>query len=546
MSHTIITICAIPLDLMAPMICWRRELHAKEMILKFFDNFESKDKMVEHKGKVSALGTKCSHYGAPLEKGTLCNGRVRCPWHGACFNVETGDIEDFPGLDSIPSYEVHINDGEVRIKGSRALLTANKRTRNMVKRDPENNTTFVVVGGGGCGASAVETLRSEGFTGRLLMITNENYIPYDRPKLSKVMDFSAEKLALRSEKFYKEFDIEILLGTSLDGINTEKKELYLSTGEKESYDKVLIATGGSPRKLGCSGEELQGVFYVRSPEDSNAINNAATEKNVVVVGTSFIGMETAGFLADKATSVTVIGMTNAPFERSLGSAIGARIQSFFEEKGVKFINNAAVSEILGNDGNVSEVKINNGDVLQADVVVVGVGVLPCTNFLKGTNVGITQRGFVPVNEYMETNIPDVYCGGDIASFPLFLQENNLVNIGHWQVHLGENYSLLANVLEELCVNSISAVAWSAMFKKSLNTNGFGTFDDVIISGDLENLSFIAYYCSGSRVVAVASLMKDPAAANYAEMLLQERWLTKDQVLEDPITPKYSMSLKLSC
>jgi len=513
-------------------VCKEEEL--PEEGLKTFDIEGGRVLLVRHKGKVSALGTKCSHYGAPLEKGTLCNGRVRCPWHGACFNVETGDIEDFPGLDSIPSYEVHINDGEVRIKGSRALLTANKRTRNMVKRDPENNTTFVVVGGGGCGASAVETLRSEGFTGRLLMITNENYIPYDRPKLSKVMDFSAEKLALRSEKFYKEFDIEILLGTSLDGINTEKKELYLSTGEKESYDKVLIATGGSPRKLGCSGEELQGVFYVRSPEDSNAINNAATEKNVVVVGTSFIGMETAGFLADKATSVTVIGMTNAPFERSLGSAIGARIQSFFEEKGVKFINNAAVSEILGNDGNVSEVKINNGDVLQADVVVVGVGVLPCTNFLKGTNVGITQRGFVPVNEYMETNIPDVYCGGDIASFPLFLQENNLVNIGHWQIaHKHGNTAALNMIGRQQKIHTVPFF-WTVLFGKSLRYTGFGTFDDVIISGDLENLSFIAYYCSGSRVVAVASLMKDPAAANYAEMLLQERWLTKDQVLEDPM------------
>lgn len=530
-------------------VCREEELPEEGM--KSFDIEGGRVLLVRHQGKVSALGTKCSHYGAPLEKGTLCNGRVRCPWHGACFNVETGDIEDFPGLDSIPSYDVSINEGEVRIKGSRALLTANKRTRDMVKRDPENNTTFVVVGGGGCNASAVETLRSEGFTGRLLMITNENYIPYDRPKLSKVMDFSAEKLALRSEKFYKNFDIEIMLGTSLDGINTEKKELYLSTGEIESYDKVLIATGGSPRKLGCPGEELQGIFYVRSPDDSNAINNEAADKNVVVIGTSFIGMETAGFLASKAASVTVIGNTNTPFQRSLGEIVGSRIQKLFEEKGVKVINNAAVSEILGNDdGSVKEVKLSSGDIFQADVVVVGVGVLPCTNFLKGTHVNITNRGFVPVNQYMETNIPDVYCGGDIASFPLFLQDNTQVNIGHWQVAHQHGHTAALNMIGRQQKIHTVPFFWTVLFGKSLRYTGFGHFDDIIISGDLESLSFIAYYCSGSQVVALASLMKDPAAANYAEMLMQERWLTKDQVLEDPLiimnlnSCKYTHSTKL--
>lgn len=173
------------------------------------------------KGEVTAIGTKCSHYGAPLIKGALGDGRVRCPWHGACFNTKTGtlikfiyncaphflqnsgDIEDFPGLDGIPCYEVRDVSGKLVVRARRKDMEANKRTCTMVAKESSNQKTAVVIGGGGAGASCAETLRQQGFTGHVILVSQEKHLPYDRPKLSKALDAEAGNLALRKEDFYK-------------------------------------------------------------------------------------------------------------------------------------------------------------------------------------------------------------------------------------------------------------------------------------------------------------------------------------------------------
>lgn len=528
-------------DLVEAVICREEELPKDGM--KTFEMEGGKVLVVHHKGHLSAIGSKCSHYGAPLEKGALCNGRVRCPWHGACFNVTTGDIEDFPGLDSIPKYGIKIVNGEVKVSASKAMLAADKRTKVLTKRDPDNPSNFVVIGGGAAGASCVERLRQEGFSGRVVMITQEPHLPYDRPKLSKAMDLTPDTITLRSHQYYKSGDIEVLLGVSAEGVNTEEKVVSISSGEKVPYEKLFIATGGKPRRLGCPGNDLPGVYVVRTPEDANAVAAAAIGKHAVIVGTSFIGMEAAAYLAsnNRAASVTIIGNTSVPFERSLGPTVGKRIQEMFEEQGVKFINSAGVTEFANENDKLSGVVLDTEETITADVVLMGVGVMPNTEFLETSGITRDERGYIPVNKFLESNIPGVFCGGDIASFPLQMEDGASVTIGHWQLALGHGRTAALNMLGHNAPLTSVPFFWTVLFGKSLRYTGHGRYDDVVIGGDLRSLAFIAYYCQGDRVVALASLGKDPAAAKYAEMLEQGNFLTKEQVIGDG-----DIACKLNC
>lgn len=218
----------------------------KENELTTFDLGDSKVLLVKQNGKISALGTKCTHYGAPLVTGVVGEGRIRCPWHGACFNIETGDIEDFPGLDSIPCYQVRVEEGQVIVRAKKSELQANKRTLLMTKRDVNDSRIFLIVGGGPSGATCAETLRVKGFTGRIVLISNESTLPYDRVKLSKTMD--AAPVHLRSQKFYDDNNIEIITGVSATSLNSKDKEISLSNGDKIKFDKIYLATGASARR----------------------------------------------------------------------------------------------------------------------------------------------------------------------------------------------------------------------------------------------------------------------------------------------------------
>jgi nitrite reductase/ring-hydroxylating ferredoxin subunit len=225
-------------------VCQESEI--KENELQTFDLGDSKVLIVKQNGKISALGTKCSHYGAPLVTGALGDGRIRCPWHGACFDLASGDIEDFPGLDSIPCYNVRIEKGQVFVRAKKSELNSGKRTKMMTKRDMNDKRVFVIVGGGPSGATCAENLRVKGFSGRIILITNETTLPYDRVKLSKVMD--ADPVLLRTQQFYDDNQIEIMTGINATSLNPNDREITIDNGDKIKYDKIYLATGSSARK----------------------------------------------------------------------------------------------------------------------------------------------------------------------------------------------------------------------------------------------------------------------------------------------------------
>jgi NADH dehydrogenase FAD-containing subunit len=168
--------------------------------------------------------------------------------HGACFNIANGDIEEFPGQDSIPCYQVKVEKGQVKVRARKSELQTNKRAHNFAKRDKNDARTFVVVGGGPSGATCAETLRAKGFTGRIVMITNEATLPYDRIKLSKIMDAKIESLHLRTQQFYDDNQIEVMTSAAATTFSSQDKEISLDNGYKIKYDKVYVATGSSARK----------------------------------------------------------------------------------------------------------------------------------------------------------------------------------------------------------------------------------------------------------------------------------------------------------
>uniref|UniRef100_A0A8D0HKK0 Apoptosis-inducing factor 3 n=1 Tax=Sphenodon punctatus TaxID=8508 RepID=A0A8D0HKK0_SPHPU len=454
--------------------------------------------LIKENGDYYALGHKCPHYGAPLVKGVLSRGRVRCPWHGACFNIGTGDIEDFPGLDMC--FEA---------------LQTQRRTKVMAKCISLSNynissTNVLIIGAGPAGLVCAETLRQEGFSDRIVMCTMDRYLPYDRPKLSKSMDSHPDQIALRPKEFFRSYDIEFLTETQVAAVDIKNKIAVFQDGFKMEYNKLLIAPGNMPKTLSCKGKEVENVFNIRTPEDANRVVKLATSKNAVIVGASFLGMEVAAYLTEKAHSVSVVELEEVPFKKFFGERVGRAIMKMFENNRVKFYMQTEVSELREQEGKLKEVVLKSGKVLRADVCVIGIG---------KTSLGM-----------MQTNIPGVFAAGDAVAFPLALRNNKKANIPHWQMaHIHGRIAAL-NMLAHGTEISTVPYLWTAMFGKSIRYTGYGEgFDDVVIQGDLDELKFVAFYTKNDEVVAVASMNYDPIVSKVAEVLAAGRSIRKRDV-----------------
>ncbi|KAL8198913.1 UNVERIFIED_CONTAM: hypothetical protein K2H54_029497, partial [Gekko kuhli] len=327
-----------------------------------------------------AVGSKCPHTGAPLCKGKLANGptrgnqsyfrrgRLRCPWHGACFSTQTGDIEEYPTLDCLPIFEVTVEDGKVFITASIKDLASRGKVKPMSQRSPFARQVVLLLGAGPAALTCAETLRQEGFEGRILMD----------------MAAKAESLYLRSQSFLDVHDIEVWREKEVVSLDTSNKTVHFRDGCDQAYNHLLIATGSdtpmpaessfvSPRRLKIPGVNLQNVCYLQMPEDANRILQLATSKRVVIVGASFIGMELAATLSSKAVSIHVIEKTEVPYKEALGPEVGNLALKMLHQQGVLFSMETEVAELLGGrDGKVSHVLLSNGHKIAADVVVIGV------------------------------------------------------------------------------------------------------------------------------------------------------------------------------
>lgn len=498
---------------------------------------DSKILLVKQNGVFSAIGTKCTHYGALLSTGALSEGRIRCPWHGACFNIKTGDIEDFPGQDSIPCYKVNIVQGQVNVRAKRSDLLANKRLKNMVHRDMQNDQCFIVIGGGPSGGICVETLRQEGFTGRIVMVCKEDYLPYDRVKVSKAMDFDIHKTEFRNIAFYEEYGIEAMTGVEATAVDTKNCTVTLSNGYIIKYDKVYIATGSRATKPPIPGAELKNVVTMRDYVDSAYVTSQITaDKHVVCLGLSFIGLESAAYLVNKVAKVTVVGRDSVPLRHSFGPEVGQRIQKLLEDNKIEFILNSGIKQCIGTDGILNSVELTDGRTLQCDICIMGTGSRLYTDFLKSSDITINNKGAIDVNENLQTNIPDIYAGGDIANAPIYSIGNSLATIGHYP--LAQYHGRIAALNMAGKPTPLQAVPyfWTNLFGKSFRYSGYGAPHETQIIGSLDDLKYVAvFYDKDGKVVGMSSCQRDPIVSQYAELQSQGKTLTKSQLAEDPFS-----------
>ncbi|XP_072808918.1 apoptosis-inducing factor 3 [Vicugna pacos] len=491
--------------------------------------------LVKDNGELHALGHKCPHYGAPLVKGVLSRGHVRCPWHGACFNISTGDLEDFPGLDSLHKFQVKIEKEKVYVRASKQALQLQRRTKVMAtcispSAGHSGSTNVLIVGAGAAGLVCAETLRQEGFSDRIVLCTLDRHLPYDRPKLSKSLDAQPEQLALRPKEFFRAHGIEVLTEAQVVTVDVRNKKAVFKDGFKLEYSKLLLAPGSSPKTLSCKGKDVENVFTIRTPEDANRVVRLARGRNAVVVGAGFLGMEVAAYLTEKAHSVSVVELEETPFRRLLGERVGRALMKMFENNWVKFYMQTEVSELRAQEGKLKEVVLKSSKVVRADVCVVGIGAVPATGFLRQSGIGLDSRGFIPVNKMMQTNIPGVFAAGDAVTFPLAWRNNRKVNIPHWQMAHAQGRVAAQNMLAQEAEISTVPYLWTSMFGKSLRYAGYGEgFDDVIIQGDLDELKFVAFYTKGDEVTSVASMNYDPIVSKVAEVLASGRTIRKREV-----------------
>lgn len=307
--------------------------------------------------------------------------------------------------------------------------------------------------------------------------------------------------------------------------------------ENLKYDYLVLASGGRPRKItNIPGHQLDNIFQLRTPQDGNRIVEKAKGQNVVVVGSSFIGTEVASYLADKAASVTIVCRGEYPLEKALGVEVAKFVKSLHESKGVKFAINAEVESFsAGSDGkSVGSVTLKGqNDPLKADLVVLGIGVEPTTQYLAHTNI-LDEAGNVLVNDFLQVpQIPNIFAGGDIAHFPLNLATiQTKVSIGHWQIAQNHGRLIGLNIGADT-LESVKTVPffWTVQYGKSLRYAGHAPeYDDILYEGNVADGSFVAYYCQGENVMAVATLGRDPVAADFANLLLCDGLIKKNEAV----------------
>ena len=482
-------------------------------------------------GRLSAVGAACTHYGAPLVKGSYDGAEtIRCPWHGACFNTNTGDIEDYPGLDSLACHQVEERDGNIVVTADKRELVTGRRHLKISEILEESEEMFLIIGGGAAGHCAAETLRKEGFTGKITILTQELNLPYDRPKLSKNMAVKWEQIALRKAGWFEKAKIEVRRGVRVVGVDKLEKKVSLEDGSLLEYSKLLICTGGTPRHLGVPGEELAGVSYLRTLQEANAIQKEAARKHLVIIGTSFIGMEVAAALVETAASVTVIGKGKFPFQASLGEEVGRWLMSLHQQQGVQFCMDEEVEQFIGDsEGRLEGVLLKTERRLKADLVVIGVGVTPATDI---AGLETDKAGLVEVNANMLTGMKDIWAAGDIVKFPLNTYRHQLVNIGHWGLAMYLGRVAARNMIgKETSVDTVPFF-WTVQFGKSLRYAGLGIgWNSALVDINEEEGKVLAIYCKDEEVCAVATLGRDPVAAEFANYVKSGKILKKDEALE---------------
>jgi apoptosis-inducing factor 3 len=448
--------------------------------------------------RIFAVGAHCTHYHGALADGIVVGDTIRCPLHHACFSLETGELLRAPALDPIACWRVE--------RGGDTVVVREKAPEAPSRRAPAGAPkSIVIVGGGAAAIACADMLRREGYDGPVTMISADQDPPVDRPNLSK--DFLAgeakdEWIPIWPPELYAERRVELVVGTRVSSIDAAAKTVSLENGSRREFGALLIATGAEPVRLPIPGADSAAVHYLRTFADSRAIvERASGAKHAVVVGASFIGLEVAASLRTRGLNVDVVAPEQAPLERVMGAEVGRFIRSLHEAQGVVFHLGETVASISGRS-----VTLSGGGKIDADFVVVGVGVRPVTDVAEKAGLAI-DRG-IAVNEFLETSAPGIFAAGDVARWrdP---HTGDRIRVEHWVVAERQGQVAAKNMLGRRERFDHVPFFWSQHYDVTIRYVGHAErWDAVKIDGSLDARdASVSYMRNGTRL-AVATVSRD--------------------------------------
>ena len=446
------------------------------------------------------LQPKCPHAGAPLEQGAICNNRLVCPWHMGTFALPSGNLLEPPPLQGLDTFAV-------RVEGSDLLIDPVPRQRHLPSDQPATNArTFLLVGAGAASTVAAITLRDEGFAGHIVAVDPQPDEPIDRTQLSK--QALAGKMPLEKTRLdpLEHIGVERIVA-SVTSFSSNPPKARLSNGATISFDRALIATGGTPKRLDIPGADL--AFTIRHTADVQAIlDKVLPGKHAVIIGTSFIGLEAASALTQKGLRVTVIGKEpSLPFSTKFGDRIAKAIIELHEKNGVSFRLDTETLAVTP-EGVTLQRQSEQPQPLAADLVLFGVGVSPELSFKHDLPLAEKSGGLATDDTLQVAD--GIFVAGDIANV-------NGTRIEHWR--LAEQHGALAarNMLGFGQRYTGVPFFWTFQFGKRLGYLGHASdWDEIVYDGDVETLTFLAFYLKDGKVAAVLSCGRDQDTAALAE------------------------------
>ena len=504
-----------------------------------------------------AFDGKCPHAGADLGDGLRCGNRVVCPWHHATFDSRDGTLLEPLAIEGLTQYEVTDNGDSLTVN------TSAKRDKK-VKNDKLTDTHTIIVGGGGAGFMTAHQLRNTGYGGKITLISADDKAPYNRPLLSKAFlagNMPEEKLLLGGADWASKNNIELRLNQTVSEVLPNERTIVIKdengNDDKQTADFLVVATGAEPNIPPFKGVELDGVYTLRSMDDAKLIIAASHDQRVVSVGTGFIGMEVASALAQAGTtaSITVIGQDHRVMGNIVSETVSNALIKLHEDNGINFVFNASIAEITevekaaddsnsgnddgnivnnansnddGNFSQVSGVKLDNGEQIDADIVILGTGVSPRIELLHEVN----DADGVQVDSHLQLR-DGVYALGDIAKAP---NQLGRMRIEHWRVALQHGMVTAAAILND-DINSLEEripFFWTMQYGKSLRYSGHtATPDHGILLGSPDILNYIEYYfdddSENTRASAASSLGRDKELVAFSELLRRGHAPTRAQI-----------------
>jgi NADPH-dependent 2,4-dienoyl-CoA reductase/sulfur reductase-like enzyme/nitrite reductase/ring-hydroxylating ferredoxin subunit len=466
-----------------------------------------------------ALGAQCTHYHGALADGLAVGDTVRCPLHHACFSLRSGAALHAPALDPVACWRVERVGDEVFARERKAEPKPEPNFKPSAPTGGKLPASVTIIGGGAAGLAAADRLRREGYAGRITMISADAAAPYDRPNLSK--DFlmgtaPAEWMPLRGADDYVERKIDLILNSRVQSLDPKQRSVQLEGGRKISFDALLLATGADPVRLDIPATGGARLLYLRSFADAQAIIAAAgAAKRVVVLGASFIGLEVAASLRHRGIEVHVVGLEHVLFERVLGAELGALAREIHQSHGVVFHLGTTLARVEG-----THATLKDGSSIEADFVVVGVGVRPAIKLAEQAGLAI-DRG-VRVNEYLETSASGIFAAGDIARWP-DPHSGDRIRVEHWVVAERQGQIAALNILGVRQAFDAVPFFWSQHYDVTIDYVGHAeSWDAIEIEGSLKSRDCAVTYRRAGRTLAVATISRDRTSLEAERELEQTK------------------------